>query len=366
MLSLAYFSPFRPIKSGISDYSHDLLPYLAQVAKITAVTPDKAAVSQADLGTIPLIDYGTFSAESHRFDLPIYHIGNSAHHNKIYEMLRHRPGIVVLHDSVLHEFMSINQYARALAYEPDQTRLDESPLNKRVLDLALGVIVHNRYSAEKITQSHPNLPVQHIQQPMDVVASRQPTSTGDDIVFGSLGQITVNKRLDVALDAFAQFYARQQRGRFIIIGEPVDVDVAGLIAQLPVDVQQRVEYTPFIADFGEFQQAIAAIDVVVTLRNPTLGETSAAALRALAQGKPLIVYDHGWYAELPESVAIKVGLNDVPQLVKAFERMAVEREGFSAETLPYIKKHHTPQKVAKQYIEFAQQILAAINKKFML
>ena len=37
-----------------------------------------------------------------------------------------------------------------------------------------------------------------------------------------------------------------------------------------------------------------------------MGETSGSAIRALSLGKPLVVSDVGWFAELPDDVALKV------------------------------------------------------------
>jgi glycosyltransferase involved in cell wall biosynthesis len=56
-------------------------------------------------------------------------------------------------------------------------------------------------------------------------------------------------------------------------------------------------------DFG----ALAArCDVCVSLRWPTLGETSGSVIAALAVGTPVVVNDVGWFAELPDAVAAKV------------------------------------------------------------
>jgi hypothetical protein len=51
---------------------------------------------------------------------------------------------------------------------------------------------------------------------------------------------------------------------------------------------------------------MAACDVHVNLRSPTMGETSGTAIRALVLGKPLVVSDVGWFSELPGDVALKV------------------------------------------------------------
>ncbi len=60
---------------------------------------------------------------------------------------------------------------------------------------------------------------------------------------------------------------------------------------------------------SEFLSEINSSDVVIALRNPTMGETSAIAMRAMQLGKPLVVTDVGWYSELPEFVC-KVDSSD--------------------------------------------------------
>ena len=41
-----------------------------------------------------------------------------------------------------------------------------------------------------------------------------------------------------------------------------------------------------------------------------MGETSGAAIRALSLGKPLVVSDLGWFAELPDDVALRVPVDE--------------------------------------------------------
>ncbi len=69
---------------------------------------------------------------------------------------------------------------------------------------------------------------------------------------------------------------------------------------------------------------MAAADVHVNLRSPTMGETSGTAIRALTLGKPLVVSDVGWFAELPDDVALKVPVDahEVDTLAAALELLA--------------------------------------------
>ena len=47
---IAYCSPVNPVGSGISDYSEELLPYLAQYVDITLVVDDQVRPSNQELG----------------------------------------------------------------------------------------------------------------------------------------------------------------------------------------------------------------------------------------------------------------------------------------------------------------------------
>ena len=69
---------------------------------------------------------------------------------------------------------------------------------------------------------------------------------------------------------------------------------------------------------------MAACDVHVGLRSPTMGETSGTAIRALTLGKPLVVTDAGWFSELPGDVALKVPVGDreVDELTAALSLLA--------------------------------------------
>ncbi len=71
-----------------------------------------------------------------------------------------------------------------------------------------------------------------------------------------------------------------------------------------------------------------AADVHVSLRSPTMGETSGTAIRALALGKPLVVSDVGWFAELPDEVALKVPVDDHEEdtLTAALELLAARAD----------------------------------------
>ena len=84
----AFFSPLPPARSGIADYSQALLEALRPLA-------DLEVFSSADQ-----------EFESAQFDIALYHVGNNAYHDFVYETALRHPGVVVMHESNLHHLIA--------------------------------------------------------------------------------------------------------------------------------------------------------------------------------------------------------------------------------------------------------------------
>ncbi len=111
------------------------------------------------------------------------------YHEALYRVLLRYPGITVLHDHGLHHFMAtrtVSQgdfagYVREMGYALGTAGVDLAyrirqgeaehplytvPLNERVLDHSLGVIVHSHYVERAIRAVRPSLPVAVIPAPI--------------------------------------------------------------------------------------------------------------------------------------------------------------------------------------------------------
>src|SRR3990172_1413479 len=87
-MRVAYFSPLPPERSGIADYSALLLPALRGRLDVRVV---KRGRKKAPRGT----------------DVSLYHVGNNPDaHAWIVDALHSEPGVVVLHDYVLHHLVA--------------------------------------------------------------------------------------------------------------------------------------------------------------------------------------------------------------------------------------------------------------------
>ena len=158
-----------------------------------------------------------------------------------------------------------------------------------------------------------------------------PDSAAADVdgapLFGTFGNVNASKRIPQLLEAFADVRRRHEESGLLLVGavspgfdldrrlQRLGLDGAGLVREGYVDERR-------------LWALMAAADVHVNLRSPTMGETSGTAIRALSLGRPLIVSDVGWFSELPDDVALKVPVDDreVETLTAALELLAT-RDG---------------------------------------
>jgi glycosyltransferase involved in cell wall biosynthesis len=372
-VKVAYFSPLPPSTSGIADYSALLLPALERLVAVEVVRPGR---------TRPVGDA----------DVALYHVGNDPDaHAWIVDGLRRRPGVVVLHDFVIHHLvagMTIGRndghaYLAAMEREAGpagrmlgwgvlegrvpplwEVRPTEFPLVAQVLDLATGVIVHSDYVGAQVREHGYDGPLWHVPHPAWPAGDVAPAEVGGSPVFGCFGHLNENKRIPQLLRAFAEFRETHPDARLLLVG--AEAPGYTLRGGLPDGVIRE----PYVEE-PRLMSLIAACDAVVLLRAPTMGETSGSAIRTLSLGKPLVVSDLGWFAELPDEVALKVpvGEGEEEALVHAFERLAepgvAERMGEAARG--YVSREHGLEHVAELYVAALEQAAggAAVEAKIL-
>jgi glycosyltransferase involved in cell wall biosynthesis len=97
---------------------------------------------------------------------------------------------------------------------------------------------------------------------------------------------------------------------------------------------------------------MAACDVLVNLRYPTMGETSGSVIRGLSLGKPLVVSDVGWFSELPDDVALKVPVDEVEvDVLAAALRVAADHgAALGANARAYVQREHALDRSADGYV----------------
>lgn len=388
MLDLAYISPVNPTPSGLSDYSEMLLPALSEQARVTLYTDSGTPLNSWIAEQLPVRRLAELTRHHLQHDLRLYQLGNSAQHAAAFDSLRRYPGVVVLHEPFLHtglRAVSHMRYARELGYEygvatyelvrrfRSETRYQElthMPLIARVLDLSAGVIVHSQAALSAIeavrvhrTELTRDLLTTVIAQPMPLLDEYTQAECRAELglpdsafVIGVAGLVVPSKEPEMILRAFAHLHVEQTESYLLFAGE-----LPEWYTQIPdlaraLGVHSHVLFAGRLEPIDRLHRAMAACDVIVNLRRPTFGETSATALRALALGRSLIVRECGWYAELPDGVCLKIALDgEVDELVAALRLLAQDaarRAQLSHAAQRYIAMDHDVATVAQNYIEF--------------
>ncbi len=313
MARIACFTPLPPARSGIADYAEALLEPMARLADLAVCSSPPTSFPECDIA--------------------LYQIGNNVHHVFVYETALAHPGVVVLHEGNLHHLIAEltirrgdwDAYLReaeydggpaALAHARSVRALERGPdydgvaMLRRILERPRGVITHSRYVRTLVRQAGFGGPVAVIPHgawiPLaDRLGARQ--RLGLDLsapLVGIFGFLKPYKRIAESLRAFRRLLRVEPRARMILVGEPhPDLPLAGLIRSLGLGAAVRV--LGFVG-MGEFTGYLAASDIVLNLRYPTVGETSGTLLRSFGLGRAVIVSDVGAFAEYPDEICLKV------------------------------------------------------------
>lgn len=393
-LRLDYLSPLPPVRSGIADYSADLLPHLAAVADVRVLRLPEQPVSAeiaAAWRPMPAADAGAGGR------LPLYQMGNNPYHSAVWDLAAERPGVLVLHDLVLHHLLVertlgrrlFEPYAEALARDHgwlgeavarprwwggySDAGLFALPAHRTLLRRQRGVLVHSRWAAGVLAEEDPELAVRTVPMGVPLPAAADPAAGAvlrrrygipqAAPLLGSFGFQTPIKRTLTALAALAE--PPLADARLLVVGEvSADLDLAAAAERL--GVAERVTVTGFVP-YSELQAAIAACDLCVNLRYPTAGETSASLLRVLAAGRPALVSDYAQFAELPEEIALRVRLGgedgaEERALAGSAGELLADRRRLAAmgeAAREHVRREHDPARAAAAVAAACSELAAA-------
>ncbi len=194
-----------------------------------------------------------------------------------------------------------------------------------MLDQATGLIVHSQYVADRARAAGYEGPLWRIPHPVWPMGAVEPaTDVSGDPLIGCFGYLNMNKRIPQLLEAFASFRRTRPGARLLLVGAAGErFDVERRLERLGLtDGVERMDYVTE----ERLWSLMAACDVLVNLRYPTMGETSGSVIRALALGQPLLVSDVGWFSELPDDAVLKVPVDDYAYVEREHALPAVADE----------------------------------------
>ncbi len=388
---VAMFSPMPPVPSGISDYTADLLPYLSQRLDLE-LWVDQAEIDWPQGQPLPIRRWSAslWKRQQAEYDLVIYQVGNSPSHSYMLDAMAVRPGVVVLHDLVLHHLIfwravttgRAQEYQREMAIRYGERgqcvarqmllgRLPveafECPLYEGVVEAAVALGAHSRYVIEKAGPLMGSRTVHHIPMgvpvptPADKLLARRALGLPESAVLAlALGHINPYKGTELLFRVLARLASRESDLRLVVAGSrspgfPLErlMEVYGVETCVLYLGRVSADLLPLL---------FSSVDFSFSLRYPTAGETSASLLRALSYGVPAIVTDVGAFSELPDSCCPKVPVGPhAEEVLEAYVSALVAQPGLlraaGRQARQFVISGHTLVHSANAYFGLIGQVL---------
>ncbi len=361
-MRIALISPLPPAPTGVAEYAARIAEGLSCWAHVDAFE----ASAQDRLSG---------------YDRRLYQLGNNALHAGAYEAALAAPGVVELHDAVLHHFLLgrlereayiaehvynggewMRGPAAALWDRRGNASTDEDffrhPLLKRVVVGAEKVIVHNAGAARLAREACPQAAIVEIPHYVDAstplteeraaAVRRELGVGGDETLVSCFGYQRPTKRLRSVLEAAARAGASL---RVLICGDFVSGDYeASLAALLESAGAIRLPYV----DAERLAELVAATDICVNLRWPSAGETSGIAMKLMAAGKPVALTASPENAGFPEAAVVRIdaGEAEVEMLAEVLTLLAANpelRKAIGGEAQRHVRERHAFERVIGLY-----------------
>jgi glycosyltransferase involved in cell wall biosynthesis len=356
-VTVGFFSPLPPARTGVAEYSAALLEALSKRCDVK--------VGDTEAGVC------------------LYHVGNNPLHAEIYRQALARPGVVVLHDAVLHHLLlgcldrqsyieefvyNYGEFERGLAAQLWDARgrsaLDpryfDRALVRRIAEVSRAVVVHNPAAARIVREHAPQarvVEIPHLFAPaaegLDTSVEAAGKSACATFLFGVFGHLRGSKRIPAILRAFDRVRSSGAGAKLLVAGDFVSRDLESALA--PMLDAPGVLRVPYVAE-AELHKLVASVDAGISLSHPSAGETSGIAIRLMGIGKPVLVSGGEAVARFPENAVIRIdqGLAEEPQLVEYVMWLVEHPERarqIGARAAAHIAAHHAPDLVALRYFE---------------
>ncbi len=346
-LRLAMFSPLPPTPSGIGDYVVDLLPLLPETWSVDVFVGDASPLATVarlvgpgeTLGSVEGFVDVEFERRQERrpYDLIIYQVGNSTHHAYMLPYALHHPGLLVLHDGVLHpsraqqaiESGDLAAYRRAvIACRPDvgaalghlvagglagPALYFRFPMCEDLVRASRLTAVHGEVMCGWVSAMVPEsavIPLVHWRAVAAIdEAQRQQTRRGvagasqNDVLIGCFGSMGAERRLDRVFAALARL-GDATPWRLVLAGN-VDASIRLPALADELGIGARIAW-PGRLDDAQFQALMGSVDMAVNLRYPPARSSSGVLHQLLQVGAPTIISDVLHWCEYPEPAVARV------------------------------------------------------------
>ncbi len=396
---IAWFTAFSP-RSGIAEFSRRVTPAIAERAEVDIWTPDAPPRLVSELPVFAFNATADVRTALAGYDVVVYNMGNTLQsHRPIHQVSMREPGIVIVHDRVLHPMFvamwtgdggrvdpvyvsrmaayygaagaraaseSISG-ARARVWESDE--VVDYPLVEEALQQALGAVTHSESHARDL-RARWSGPVRALHQPTYrqwVQAGKLADTTARKRADGRLqlttvGHVNANKQSHRFIAMLARDPELAARTHYTIVGplddgNPFAANLAALIGSLP---QVSAEILGWCEE-QELDALMAATDIFVNLRLPVVESGSASLMRELAFGRPVLCFDGGLFAELPPQCVASTPTGDFAAVESELQRLVGDADyrRLIGENARRLAAERTEAAYAEALIEFIAEVREA-------
>lgn len=367
-MRIAWFTPFG-CRSAVAEFSRHVTDTL------TGLSPGISLEIWAPDGDDELLDTALpvrrFSGAAPPmeqlggFDHVIYNFGDYLpYHRDIYQVALVHPGVVLLHDRVLHHFFAglwlvgespdPRRYVEAMqaAYgepgrdvaasalrgeRPPPWEGDEEvmqyPLWEPAVVHASGVITHSGEHRDSVRERwfgpSTALELPCYREHLAEAGSGPTTGRADDrLRVLTVGNLNPNKQVDQVLELLAGDPALASRVQYTVVG--ADDGFGAYTARLRARVDAlRGRVDARILGYqaeGELRRLLAETDAFINLRAPVMEGGSASLMRQLAYGRPVLCFSAGAFGELPADACLSAPSGDYVGVHRQLWRLINEPE----------------------------------------
>jgi glycosyltransferase involved in cell wall biosynthesis len=389
----AWFTPFSR-QSAIGHFSDIVIRELQKDVSVTLFASDISTLNDArnhelDVQLLWGKDPSIVAASLAQFDGVFYNLGNHYEmHYRSYDVAVRRPGIVVLHDLVMHHlfagryigkvqnvagYLAELEYAHGLAGRRmgelilsggagplvwDSPTMLEYHMARSAVRGSAGVIVHSEF-AQSAVSAVATVPVVHFRFPTPSTAVDQlssgPSPWGERVRLLTFGMVNRNKLVDEVIRIIGGSDLLRSRVLYQVAGDSVKnvsyhERIVASIRDLHLEgVVQLLGYQ----NDANLRRLLDEADVVINLRNPHFGEGSWSLLETAFAAKPTVVWRHGFYDEFPDETVAKV--SSLEELTATLERLcasADERSQRGMSTLDYARRTFLTAEYCRRLLAF--------------
>lgn len=342
-MKIAWGTPWNKT-SAIARYSHYIVNELAErdheitIVRLESATQDFPSLASS----FPVIAANEITAEdAQRYDAIVVNLGNNdAFHHQAIELIDRAPCFGIFHDAsllYLYHFWSLSkqygfgtivgQVERIHGPEAAQAYLDfftnHRPRDNTICAITMlpwvakrlvGAVAHSCYYTYPLREACPGpVLMEHLAYPqcMNIPALKE--GSPDCLRILTVGIVDPVKCPEAIIKAISQSDELKAACTYTMAGpyNPVyreQLETFAAAKGVHIHLTGPLDDEAFAATFAE-------ADVICCLRDPIVEGASASCIEGLLSGRPVIVADQGFFADLPDDMVIKIPRTLAPEQI---------------------------------------------------